>query len=316
MPEALAIETRELTRRFDSRVAVNGLNLQVPRGAVYGFVGPNGAGKTTTIKLLLGLLHPTSGSVLIHGELLTPARRDLLRGIGMLVESPSLYPHLTGRENLEVARRMLDLPATALSDALSFVSLEPDADRLVRTYSLGMRQRLALALAWLGRPHLLVLDEPANGLDPAGIRAFRTQLQRLAQERAATVFLSSHVLSEVEQVATCLGIIKDGRLLFQGDVEQLRQQQTPLTLTVNRGAEAQRLLAASGWRVREEAGGILSVEVSSDADAAAVNRLLVEHEIVVYRLERKADTLEDLFLRAVSTSEEASHERSLAHPVG
>jgi lantibiotic transport system ATP-binding protein len=220
----LAIETRGLTRRFGRRVAVDALDLRVPRGAIYGFVGPNGAGKTTTIKLLLGLLRPTAGGVLIDGEPLTPDRRDLLRGIGVQVESPAPYPHLTGRENLDLTRRLRNLPPASIAEALDFVRLAADADRLVRTYSLGMRQRLALACAWLGHPRLLLLDEPANGLDPIGIRDLRTQLQQLAHDRATTVFLSSHALSEVEQVATCVGIIKDGRLLFQGEWRRDRAQ--------------------------------------------------------------------------------------------
>jgi lantibiotic transport system ATP-binding protein len=256
---ALAIETRGLTRRFGARYAVQSLDLRVPRGAIYGFVGPNGAGKTTTIKLILGLLRPTAGSALLNGERLTPNRRDLLRGVGALMEVPSLYPHLTGRENLDLTRRILDLSASEVLEALAFVTLTADADRLVRTYSLGMRQRLALARAWLGHPHLLLLDEPANSLDPVGIRELRAHLRRLAQERGVTVFLSSHVLSEVEQVATDLGIINEGRLLFQGTLQELRQRQ---------GASAE-------------------------------------------------DTLEDLFLRVVSTGEEArSHESPVARPVG
>src|SRR2546429_4694799 len=164
MRDSLAIETRGLTRTFESRTAVDRLALRVRQGTIYGFLGPNGAGKTTTIRLLLGLIRPDSGQVFLNGELLSEKRHDLLRSIGALVESPSLYPHLTGRENLELTRRLLDLPKSHVGDALALASLTAMADRLVRTYSLGMRQRLGLALAWLAEPQLLILDEPANGL--------------------------------------------------------------------------------------------------------------------------------------------------------
>jgi ABC-type multidrug transport system ATPase subunit len=169
----LAIETRDLTRSFGRRVAVDHLNLRVVRGTTYGFLGQNGAGKTTTIRLLLGLLRPSAGDVLLNGERLTPARRGLLREVGALVETPSLYPHLTGEENLDVTRRLLALPVRRVHDVLETFGLTKDARRAVRTYSTGMRQLLALALAWLGQPRLLVLDEPAGSLDPGATRKLR-----------------------------------------------------------------------------------------------------------------------------------------------
>jgi ABC-type multidrug transport system ATPase subunit len=222
MARELAIETHDLTRAFAGRVAVDRLSLTVPRGVIYGFLGPNGAGKTTTIRLLLGLLQPTSGSILLHGEPFTRECRDLLREVGALVETPSLYPHLTGEENLEVTRRLLDLPSTSVREALDLFDLTRDAARPVRTYSSGMRQLLGLALAWLGKPNLLLLDEPANSLDPAATRRLRELLRRVTRERGVTVFLSSHVLGEVEQVADHVGIIHRGRLLFQGELLSLK----------------------------------------------------------------------------------------------
>lgn len=173
MTQSPAIETRALTRRFGSRAAVRSLELSVPQGCIYGFLGPNGAGKTTTIRLLLGLLHPSEGDILLHGEPFTSERRDLLRDVGALVEPPSLYSHLTGRENLDLTRRLLGLPVARVEESLELTGLCADAGRVVPTYSLGMRQRLGLALAWLRKPRLLILDEPANGLDPAGTRESR-----------------------------------------------------------------------------------------------------------------------------------------------
>ena len=301
MADCFAIETRGLTRRFGSRLAVDGLDICVPGGSIYGFLGPNGAGKTTTIRLMLGLLRPDSGQVLFNGEVLTHQRREMLRNVGALVETPSLYPHLTGRENLEVSRRILDLPRSRVGDALALAGLTTDADKLVRAYSLGMRQRLGLALAWLGQPALMVLDEPTNGLDPAGIRELRDHLRHVARDRQVTVFLSSHVLNEVEQIADYVGIIRDGRLLFQGKLHELLQHHASLTLVTDGNSNAAAVLAAKGWRVLETAENTITVEGTSDADAALINRDLLEHGIAVCRLERKSESLEDLFLRLVST---------------
>jgi ABC-type multidrug transport system ATPase subunit len=222
MSSSLAIETHQLTRTFGSRVAVDRLELGVPRGTIYGFLGPNGAGKTTTIRMLLGLLRPSHGRILINGEVFTRERRDLLRGIGAMVESPSLYPHLTGEENLEVTRRLLDLPGGRVREVLELFGLAKDARRPVRTYSTGMRQLLGLALAWIGRPALLLLDEPTSSLDPAATRKLRALVRRLTVEEGVSAFLSSHVLGEVEQMADWVGIIHEGRLLFQGELASLK----------------------------------------------------------------------------------------------
>lgn len=300
MPDSFAIETRGLTRAFGSCTAVESLDLSVPRGSIYGFLGPNGAGKTTTIRLLLGLLRADRGSILLDGELLTPERRDLMRYIGALVETPTLYPHLTGRENLEITRRILDVPTTRIAEALDLFGLANDAHRVVRTYSLGMRQRLGLALAWLGHPRLLLLDEPANGLDPAGIRELRNQIRHLAHDLHVTVFLSSHVLREVEQLADCIGIINQGRLLFQGRIQELHRYQAPLAVVTDRNADSAAVLKTSGWQVLDASGDRTIVRVSSDADIAAINRSLLNHGFQIYRLERPPETLEELFLRLVS----------------
>jgi len=299
MTDSLAIESRGLTRTFESCTAVNGLELQVPRGIIYGFLGPNGAGKTTTIRLLLGLLRPTSGTILLNGELLTQERRELMRGIGALVETPSLYPHLTGQENLEVTRRILKLPRSRVADTLALFGLTADANRVVRAYSLGMRQRLGLALAWLGEPSLIMLDEPANGLDPAGTRELRGHLQQLAHDHNVTIFLSSHVLNEVEQVADYIGIINRGQLLFQGKLQELQRYQAPLTVVADRGFDAAALLKANGWQVLKDSENLLEVQISLDEDIAAINRCLLDNGLHVYRLERRQETLEDLFLRMV-----------------
>src|SRR5215217_6860 len=240
------IETRGLTRRFGTQLAVNNLNLSVPAGGVYGFLGPNGAGKTTAIRILLGLIRPNAGEVRLFGQPLMRNHQSLMRLVGALVEAPSLYPHLTGRENLEVTRRLLGSPRELIDVALDIIKLKKDADRRVREYSLGMRQRLGLALALLNKPELLILDEPTNGLDPAGIHEMRDLLRRLPAEFGVTVFLSSHLLSEVEQIASHIGIIHEGRLLFQGTLSELQDaHRAELTLGVNQPERATHCLNAA-----------------------------------------------------------------------
>jgi ABC-type multidrug transport system ATPase subunit len=219
--DELAIETRGLTRTFGQHVAVDRLDLAVRPGTVYGFLGPNGAGKTTTIRLLLGLLAPDSGTITIDGEAFAAGSRHVLRRIAGIVEGPSLYPHLTGEENVEVTRRLIGSRRERIAEVLELTGLTSDARKLVSAYSTGMKQRLALAIALLGAPRLLMLDEPANGLDPLGIRDLRLLLTRLAHEQGATVFLSSHALADIQQTADDVGIVQDGRLVYQGALTNL-----------------------------------------------------------------------------------------------
>jgi ABC-2 type transport system ATP-binding protein len=299
--QPLAIRTSGLTRRFGDLVAVDDVNLCVPRGSVYGFLGPNGAGKTTTIRMLLGLIRPHEGEVHLFGQSLHDERIGLMRRVGALVESPSLYPHLTGRENLEVTRRLLGSSREQIERALATVHLEESADRCVKAYSTGMRQRLALALALLGDPELLILDEPTNGLDPAGIREMREFLRRLPEELGVTVFLSSHLLSEVEQVATHIGIVGHGRLLFQGTPEELQAQlEDHVTLGVDRPEKAERLLLRAGWAVRQNGMGHLHVTVNGRSDVTLINTRLVQEGIRVFHLSLEQPSLEDVFLRLTS----------------
>ena len=295
------IETRGLTRRFGAQVAVNDVNLRVPAAGVYGFLGPNGAGKTTAIRMLLGLIRPNAGEVRLFGQSLNGNHRALMSRVGALVESPSLYPHLTGRENLEVTRRLLGSPCNLIDLALDTIKLTRDADRRVREYSLGMRQRLGLALALLNRPELLILDEPTNGLDPAGIHEMRDLIRRLPEEFGVTVFLSSHLLSEVEQIASHIGIIHESRLLFQGTLAELQtKQQTELTLGVNQVEAAIDCLENAGWSVQRRLDELLSVAAKAPDDAARINRLLVDQRFDVFHLALAQRSLEDIFLTLTS----------------
>ncbi len=291
-----AIFTQQLTRRYRDIVAVNQVTLQVPQSSIYGFLGPNGAGKTTTIRLLLQLIRPDAGVVRVLGLTLPKQRQAILRQVGTLVEMPSLYPHLTGYENLDITRRLLGKERRQIDHVLGIVRLESAARRLVRDYSLGMRQRLALALALLGDPALLILDEPTNGLDPAGIQEMRALLKTLAVERGITVFLSSHLLSEVEQIASHIGILAHGKLVFQGTLEALRALSTPhIRVQVDHPDQARQLFAQRGYAVETDADGILRVTNGADSNTAAINALLVQNQIAVSHLSYVVPSLEDLF---------------------
>jgi ABC-type multidrug transport system ATPase subunit len=293
----IVVQTSALTRRFKHIVAVDHLELCVRRQNVFGFLGPNGAGKTTTIRLLLGLIQPTEGQVTIFNNQLNRNGDAILEKIGSLVETPSLYPHLTGYENLELTRRLIGGRRKQIQRALAIVDMERDARRIVRGYSTGMRQRLALARCLIGEPELLILDEPTNGLDPAGIHQIRDWIRQLPIEHGITVFLSSHLLAEVEQVATHLGIINQGKLLFQGTLQELQaQRQEQVVLEVDRPEEANRLLTHHGWRTEIAPDGKLSVALLEETDAPKINALLVESGYAVRTFSVGHPKLEDVFL--------------------
>lgn len=217
------ITTKQLTKKYKSFVAVNNVSLHIQKGSIYGFLGPNGAGKSTTIKMLLGLTAPTEGSFTIDGKQFPNDRLSILKEAGSFIESPSFYANLTGRENLDIIRRILGLPANSVKDALELVGLSGFSGRLAKKYSLGMKQRLGLAGALLGRPPVLILDEPTNGLDPSGIHEIRNLIKSLPKLYDCTVLISSHMLSEIELMADDIGILNHGHLLFEGSIDKLRQ---------------------------------------------------------------------------------------------
>jgi lantibiotic transport system ATP-binding protein len=298
------IQVEEVWKSFGSTTAVNGLSLTVPAQSVYGFLGPNGAGKSTTIRMILGLQRPDRGRILLFGKPLEADRLSALARIGSLVESPSLYPHLTGRENLEVHRRLLDAPVHAIAEALDTVGLTGAANRVVRGYSSGMKQRLGLALALLGNPEMLILDEPTNGLDPAGIHEVRTLMRELPERCGVTLFLSSHLLAEVEQVATHLAIISSGRAKFEGTAEELRLKNQPaIVAEVDEPARASRVLHQMDIPVTLEPGKIV-VSPQGKFAPAEINALLVRAGIAVSRLTVRHSTLEEAFLDLTSGNAE------------
>lgn len=208
------VVTHDLTKKYKKHTSVDGLNLRIRRGEIYGFLGPNGAGKTTTIRMLLGLVKPTKGNIEIFGQNLNKNRLQILQRIGSLVESPTYYGNLTGYENLEAVRRLRGLPEQRVNEVLETVRLSKVANRLTKEYSLGMKQRLGIAVALLSSPDLLILDEPTNGLDPSGIQEIRELIKELPKS-GMSVIVSSHLLSEIDQMATQVGIINNGRMIFQ-----------------------------------------------------------------------------------------------------
>lgn len=288
------IRSEGLSRRFGRLQAVEGLDLRVEEGTVCAFLGPNGAGKTTTIRLLLGLLTPHAGSCEVLGH--PPGDRRALAQLGAMVETPSLYEHLTGRENVEITRLMRGAPPSETGRVLSYVGLEQDAGRRVHAYSLGMRQRLGLALALLGEPRLLILDEPTNGLDPAGIQEIRDLIRALPRQTGATVFLSSHLLAEVERVAEQVVVIHRGRLRYQGPLDRLGAPGPAwIRLRVDDAGAAAACLDELGLAHQQTEDGSLKVQ-APEAEAPRVAAALVGRGLALRELSPERKDLEARFL--------------------
>ena len=299
--DTLAIETKGLTKRFGERVAIDGVDLRVPRASAFGFLGPNGAGKTTMIRTLLGLTSASSGSMSILGYPVPAQRGPALERVGAIVEEPRFHPHLTGRENLRIVAAVRGPEVDArIAPALARVGLTERADDKVKRYSLGMRQRLGVARCLLADPHLLILDEPTNGLDPGGIQEFRHMIRALVEEEGRTVFLSSHLLDEVERICDAAAIVDRGRVVTQGPIAELAGggAREELILGVDDPERALVLLDASELtvEVRRSDEGLRAVLAGSASTAAALNAALVTAGIGVMRLEPVRHSLERRFL--------------------
>lgn len=290
------VSALNLSKRYGDAFPVNQVNISVNEGAIYGFLGPNGAGKSTTLKMLLGLIKPTDGKITVFGKDLETNRRSILKKIGSLIESPSYYGHLTGEENMRIVQRLRDVPDRNVSEALKIVRLENHKDKKVAQYSLGMKQRLGIAMALVASPKLLVLDEPTNGLDPAGIGEIRELIQSLPQRYGMTVLLSSHLLSEIEQMATSVGIINNGKMLFQGSMEELhRKSQPTIRIRTRNNALAHETLTRKGLFPLHDKD-CLVFEHLTDSQVAQANRDLTAAHIDVLRIEEHKRNLESIFL--------------------
>jgi ABC-2 type transport system ATP-binding protein len=308
----LVVETRGLTKRFGERVAVDGVDLRVPRGSAFGYLGPNGAGKTTLIRMLLGLTRASAGEMSVLGRPVPAKRAEALRRVGAIVEEPRFHDHLTGRENLWIVAAAREPAAHARIDgALARVGLAERANDRVRSYSQGMRQRLGVARCLLADPDLLILDEPTNGLDPAGIQEFRTFVRELVAE-GRTVLLSSHLLSEVERICDAVAIVDRGRIVAQGPIADLAGREAHSVLVgVDDRERARGLLLALGHvsRVEPEAESlrvVLSQNGSLEQAASEINRLLVGAGVAVHRLEPEQASLEQAFLEITSRLEDVA----------
>lgn len=293
----MVIETTGLTFNFGSQTVVNSLSLQVPQGSIFGFLGPNGAGKTTTIKLLLNLLQHSQGDIKIFGLDFAANRQQILSQIGSLIEQPAIYSHLTGRENLKNRAILLQINESRVDEMLKLVQLTEAAHKKAGKYSLGMKQRLGIALALLPDPKLLMLDEPTNGLDPNGIIEIRELLKRLTKEQGKTVFISSHLLAEIERMATHVAIINKGTLLFQGEIKELEGLSKPqVRIETGNTVDAANLLTKNGYIVGEVNDDHLTVAFKSREDTGAINALLNQAGITVYSIHKVQKDLENLFL--------------------
>ena len=291
------VETKGLTKRYGGREVVKDVDLKVPKAHVYGFMGPNGAGKSTTLKMLLGLIQVSAGEVTIGGEPVSRKNRiAILKDTGSLIESPSYYGHLTGRENLEIVRTLKKVPEQEITKVLKLVRMEEQQHKKMREYSLGMKQRLGLAEALLGHPSLLILDEPTNGLDPAGIQEIRELIRELPERMGMTVLVSSHLLGEMDQMVDYVGIIDRGHLIFQDKLEALHEHSRgSLRLCVMNQTIALEILKREGISCTIQEGALELSRLEDDATARLIG-LLSAGGAGVYRVEEKQKSLEEIFL--------------------
>ena len=308
------ITTKGLCKAYGRQFAVDHLDLAVPEGCVYGFIGPNGAGKSTTMKMLLGLIHPSAGQVTLLGQPMNAQNRlALLQKTGSLIESPAGYGHLTGQENLEIVADLKGVPRKDIARVLDIVHLTGDKYRKVREYSLGMRQRLGIAQALLGSPQLLILDEPTNGLDPAGIQEMRALIAGMPDACVATVLISSHLLSELEQIVGQVGILNKGRLLFQGPLRDLQRHSLgDIELRVLRPQKAAETLRQSGIRAEAGADGLFTLPPLRAELLAELVHTLADRGAGVVGINRRTKTLEEIFL-SLTGPEGADGEEAARH---
>ena len=298
------LQTRQLVYRYGQDTVLDGIDLRVPEGSIYGFLGPNGAGKTTTLRLILGLLARQQGEITLFGERLERNRIGILRRIGSMIESPSFYEHLTARENLRLLQTIHRCPPQRIDEVLALAGLADTGRKRTSQFSLGMKQRLGIAIALLHDPALLILDEPTNGLDPNGIVEIRELLKRINRERGITLLVSSHLLGEIEKLVTHVGVLHRGRLQFQGTIEALKQQQQTMRAVMLRTGDRDatlRVLAAAGVTADAQDDGIAIPPLPRER-VAAINRALVAAGVEVYEIGLERNDLESIFMDLVEAA--------------
>ncbi|MBV4418885.1 ABC transporter ATP-binding protein [Clostridium tyrobutyricum] len=297
------IITKGLSKQYGGTMRVKDLDMVVKEGSIYGFLGPNGAGKSTTLKMILGLVNPTSGNISVFNKEINHKNRlSILKDVGSLIESPSYYGHLTGEENLEIVQTLRGVSTNRIDEVLNIVRLENQKNKKVSQYSLGMKQRLGIACALIGNPKLLILDEPTNGLDPAGIQEMRELICSLPKQYGMTIVVSSHILSEIDQMATDVGIIRKGELVFQNSLENLHShsQEKILMKTLNNAA-ARAIILKIGMNC-ELSGDYIVLPKLSDSEIAHYNHILSKNNIGTVRIEEHKKSLEDIFLELTGKS--------------
>lgn len=293
------MRTTGLQKSYKGTVAVNDVNIHIPKGAVYGFVGPNGAGKSTVMKMILNLIHPDAGEVHLFGEKVTDHSYEIFKKVGSIIENPCFYEKMTARQNLDLHCEYMGFPnKTRIDEVLEMVGLSGTAEKQIRHYSLGMKQRLAIARAILARPEFLILDEPINALDPEGIREMRTLFQRLNRDEGTTIFISSHILSEVDLIADTIGILHHGKLLAELPIEEIHKRQTEyLNLQVDNVAHTAALLEKMGITNFSVLDKEFIRIYDSSVSGKALSKILIENGIGLESLGRNHDTLEDYFFQ-------------------
>ncbi len=297
-----SLETRELTHRFSkNEIILKDISLQVTEGSIYGFLGPNGAGKTTTLRLVLGLLKKQAGIISFFGQPFNENRIGVLRKVGSLIESPSLYGHLTATENLSLLQKIYQCPKTRIQEVLNLVGLPDTGNKKASQFSLGMKQRLSIAVALLHSPALLILDEPTNGLDPNGIIDMRELLKKLNRDHGITIVISSHLLPEIEKLVTHVGIINKGKMMFQGTLSELKQkeQQSSVVIDTSDEAKAMQIIGNNGM-APEIRNGKITLPIMAKERIASVNRQLVNDGIEVYEMSIIKNDLEAIFMDLIN----------------
>jgi ABC-2 type transport system ATP-binding protein len=293
------IETQNLTYRFSEKeIILKNIQLQVPEGSIYGFLGPNGAGKTTTLKLILGLLKKQEGSISIFNKPFEKHRIEILKKVGSLIESPSLYTHLTAKENLKIWQKVYQCPMSRIDEVLEIVGLSETGKKKAGKFSLGMKQRLSIAIALLHSPTLLILDEPTNGLDPNGILEIRELLTKINRENGITIIISSHLLAEIEKMVTHVGIINKGEILFQGTLTELHEQQTKTSSIIfetNDSEKTSKILQSKGLVVSVKNELVIIPFIDREVIAEIVSEL-VNAKIEVYQVSTLKNDLESIFI--------------------
>jgi ABC-2 type transport system ATP-binding protein len=296
------IETNNLTYKFSGGDTVlNDINIQVPTGSIYGFLGPNGAGKTTTLRLILGLLKNQTGAITIFGKEFEANRVEILQNIGSLIEAPSLYAHLTAKENLAIWQKIYQCPKERIAEVLEIVDLANTGKKRAGKFSLGMKQRLSIAIALLHNPKLLILDEPTNGLDPNGIIEIRELLKKLNADLGTTVVISSHLLAEIEKMVTHVGIIHKGSILFQGTLNDLhlkQSQSSVINFTTDNADKTKQVIAAHGLTPLHS-NGMVTIPITDNQTIAKINAELVNSGVQVYGIATVKNDLESIFMDLV-----------------